>query len=69
MTWQVPFMLDCRECGGEVEEINRSPVIAGSEVRVIVRCTKCPREYVVEVMVHPVNGTKPPRPGGDSVAR
>jgi hypothetical protein len=61
--WAIPFTLDCRHCGGEVEEINRSPVIAGAEVRVVVRCGSCQREYVVEVVVSPVSS----RPNGPKV--
>ena len=53
--WTIPFALDCRDCGGAVEEVNRSPVIAGREVRVVVRCMSCEREYVVEVVVSPVS--------------
>ena len=53
--WTIPFALDCRDCGGAVEEVNRSPVIAGREVRVVVRCMSCEREWVVEVVVSPVS--------------
>lgn len=65
--WAIPFGLDCRDCGGDVEELNRGQVIGRAEVRIIVRCTSCRREFVVEVLVHPMTGGKPARPGGDSV--
>lgn len=67
-SWAIPFGLDCRDCGGAVEEINRGQIIGRAEVRVVVKCTCCEREYVVEVLVHPMGGLKPPRLGGATVA-